>query len=120
MLLTHPEIPTCADCQTWTYRTNWERVTRGGLPVRRDPGERTPCHKCPKGREDGQPHPEKDLTDASWQAYQHYRECQAVGQFPDDPLVRRDAALIRSAEQMAEQTRDGSLFGLMAALASRK
>ena len=31
--------------------------------------------------------------------YQHYRECRAVGQFPDDPLVRRNAAEIQDVEE---------------------
>ena len=119
-LLLWPEVPTCADCQTWTYRSTWERVTRGGLPVRRDPGERTPCFKCPKGKEDGVPHPEKDLSETSWQVYQHYLECRAVGRFPDDHLVRRDAAIIRAAEDHAERTRESGLAGLLTALAARR
>ena len=31
-------------------------------------------------------------------AYTHYLECKAVGSFPDDPIVRRNASLIRSVE----------------------
>lgn len=38
------------------------------------------------------------MTEQNWQAYEHYRECRAVGQFPDDPIVRRNAATIRQIE----------------------
>jgi hypothetical protein len=39
------------------------------------------------------------------QAVRFYRECRAVGRFPDDPLVRWCAAAIRAAEDHCERVR---------------
>jgi hypothetical protein len=41
------------------------------------------------------------LSDINRDAYRHYRECRATGNFPDDPIVRRNAALIREQEDQA-------------------
>jgi hypothetical protein len=49
------------------------------------------------------------LDDAGWLAYSHYLECKAVNwQCPDalDPVVRRNAALIRSAEDEAASIKE--------------
>lgn len=65
---------------------------------------------CPKQPPDV-PEPERswatavELTEQNWRAWAHYRECVAVGSFPDDPIVRRNAAVIRAAEDAAEQLR---------------
>jgi len=61
----------------------------------------TPCHACPKVPTEA---PERhwrhalDLSDRNLRVLAHYRECQAVGQWPDDRLVRRHAAIIRQIE----------------------
>lgn len=71
---------------------------------RADFGEGTtlpPCRTskgCPKGT----PENSKALTPDNEQCYQHYCECKAVGQFPDDPIVRRNAAAI---EEVLDQSR---------------
>lgn len=60
-----------------------------------------PCYSCPKIPEHGdgaRPGLAVELTDRNWEAYSHYLECKAVGSFPDDPIVRRNAAIIRSVE----------------------
>ena len=53
-------------------------------------------------------------------AYQHYKECKAVGQFPDDAVVRTNAGIISEihevtdkAEQYNSMARMGGLFSLM-------
>lgn len=50
---------------------------------------------CPKGT----PENPRSLTDANECCYQHYLECKAVGEFPDEPVVRRNAAAIREIEE---------------------
>lgn len=61
----------------------------------------TPCGRCPKVPPDA---PRKtrrfasEWTDQNRQAYKHYLECRAVGLFPDDPIVRRNARIIRAIE----------------------
>ena len=39
------------------------------------------------------------------QAYHHYLECKAVGRFPEDAIVTRNAGLIRQAEEIADRAR---------------
>lgn len=39
-------------------------------------------------------------------AYQHYRECRATGWFPDDALVRQNAAAIRNLEEQRARADD--------------
>jgi len=70
-----------------------------GKPMRRR--GLAPCAygKCPKG----DPDRPKTLWPRNAIAYQHYRECKATLSFPDDPIVRRNAAVIMSAEQICER-----------------
>jgi hypothetical protein len=75
--------------------------------MRRPKGVRPPCSYCPKQPLDV---PERgrcpatavELSAKNWRAYQHYLECAAVGQFPDDAIVRRNAAIIRRIEKDAD------------------
>jgi hypothetical protein len=46
----------------------------------------------------------------------HYQECRAVGQFPDDAIVRRNAAIIRAATDAAEAQQRAKQLGPIAAL----
>lgn len=38
------------------------------------------------------------LSVKNQRAFRHYRECVAVGEFPNDGIVRRNAAIIRGVE----------------------
>lgn len=80
-------------------------VLRGGQKVPRIKGQKTPCKWCPKIPKGKDPIPENavELSPHNWRAYQHYLECKAVGQFPDDPIVRRNAMLIRQVEESARR-----------------
>lgn len=106
LLLAHPGVANrpCADCRKYVYLDSGEplrRPARTGLPVLRPPGTVPPCHRCPKVPPDAEEKTWEHATELSAQnrrAYLHYRECRAVGCFPDDPLVRRHAALIRQME----------------------
>lgn len=60
--------------------------------------EAAPCrdHRgCPKGT----PEEPKTLNKINEICYRHYLECRAVGSFPDDPLVRQNAAIIMEVER---------------------
>jgi hypothetical protein len=53
---------------------------------------------CPKGT------PEEPLS-LSWknqQAVWHYQKCKATGSFPDDEIVRTNAAIIHQAERQVD------------------
>lgn len=78
--------------------TTGKRIERHGQPVRRKPGT-APCAfgKCKKGS----PADPAILTPQNEQAYEHYLQCKATSSFPDDPLVKRNAAAIMVAEDHA-------------------
>ena len=56
---------------------------------------RDPRRGCPKGT----PEEPRTLTPENEMCYQHYLECRAVRQWPDDSVVRRNAAIIRDVEE---------------------
>ena len=110
--LLHPGMRSCGDCQQFLYYDRGEgdfgeRVERGGKPVLRPKGVKTPCRWCPKipPGDDPVPASAAELDEKNFAAYLHYLECKAVGNFPNDPIVRRNAALIRQAEDAVEQVR---------------
>jgi len=49
---------------------------------------------CPKGIPENQ----RSLNARNQLCYEFYLECKAVGQFPDEPVVRRNASIIREVE----------------------
>lgn len=87
----------CQSCQKWMYDENTGEIVvhppKTGQPLPRI--GKPPCMthvKCAKGSPDER----RELSPRNWQAYNHYLECAAVGQFPDDPIVRRNAAIIKA------------------------
>jgi len=115
LVLLHPDVAvrSCLDCRTYQYADTPDKfaaapITRQGLPVLRPKGTPTPCSWCAKQPADVPAHERTpdtavELSPANWRAYQHYLECRAVGQFPDDPIVRRNAALFAQAEKLADR-----------------
>ena len=102
-------------------------MTRGrdGKPELRlvsmnDPSFLAPCRQakgCPKGT----PEKPRSLRPENQRCLEHYRECKAVGQFPDDPIVRRNAAIILEVEeevQRREKKEFQQLLGRLALSAS--
>ena len=61
-----------------------------------------PCQDPKRGCPKGTPENPRNLLLCNELAYEHYRECRAVGEFPDDPIVRRNAAIIRAVEDEIE------------------
>lgn len=121
LVLLHPAVAArdCADCRRWLYDDRpgafgAKPIERGGKKVARLPGQRTPCSWCEKQppdvpEADRTPATAQDLSEKNWRAYRHYLECRAVGQFPDDPIVRRTAAEVRQAEDLAALVRQARL-----------
>lgn len=96
---------TCENCATYLHDDDGEITRRMGLPVLRPPGCETPCDRCPKipvGSPKTREHA-IEWTDDTHRTYEHYRECRAVGSFPNDWLVRRDAAIVRDIEDEFER-----------------
>lgn len=110
----HPDITgrSCEDCRRYLYYDRGpgdfgERCERGGKPVARPKGMKPPCGWCPKIPPGDDPRPEnaQELSAKNVAAVLHYQECRAVGEFPGDAIVTRNAGLIRAAEDAADRAR---------------
>lgn len=104
LAILHPLVAfrSCVDCKLWQYDENTGEVTiRRGEKLRRV--GKPPCEfgpeKCPKGS----PEAGRELSEKNSSALHHYMECRAVGMFPDDPIVRRNAMMIRAVLDVAER-----------------
>lgn len=113
LLIEYPAIAfrDCGHCQLYHYdeETGQPYEGRDGQPARRHKGCPPPCRNhigCPKGT----PENSKALSPKNQQAYEHYRECKAVGQFPDDATVRRNAAIIAMFERLEEHKRQAEFM----------
>lgn len=107
----HPHLASrsCSDCRRWVYADRPgdfadAPADRGGAKVPRLPTQRPPCSYCPKQPADvpdrlRTPDTAVELSGKNWQAYHFHSECAAVGQFPDDAIVRRNAAVIGRIEK---------------------
>ena len=120
LALYHPEVPTCAECQTWLYSPGWKQTERKGEPVRRPRGAPLPCRTCPKSG-DGKPHPEREFTAQDWRTYEYALQCLVdnKGVFPQDrATVRRNAlvASVRNRAALATQQTQSQAALLMATL----
>lgn len=100
----HPAVAgrACGDCRRWMYDDInggfGPRTVRGGRPVPRVGP--TPCARCPKIPPGAAPKPENavELSPELAECIRFYRECKAVGSFPDDPLVRAAAVAVAAAD----------------------
>jgi len=112
----------CQHCLEWAYVDNnpasefYGRIEEHqGKPQKRHP-KHLPLCKTPEGCPKGTPEKPNTLSAKNMQAYIHYLECKAVGNFPDDPIVRRNARLIQQVVDHAnEQKRVDELISLMGA-----
>lgn len=93
---------------------------RADRRVERANGQPTPCRWCPKIPPDTSPKPENavELSERNRRALNHYLECRAIGTFPDDPWVRRNAVVFRAimdsvAEDRAEERENELILRLM-------
>jgi len=121
VLLINPEIAarSCSDCQQFLYYDRGpgefgDVVMRGGKKQPRQRGQKTPCWCCPKIAPGDEPKPEnaQELSDRNTMAFLFHRECAAVGHFPNDAIVRRNAAIIAdamSAADRVERARSGQI-----------
>lgn len=84
----------------------------GGRKLKQHP-KGPPCVQepgiCPKGKPG-----ESDLTEQNQRVVRHFEECRAVGEFPDDGVVREHAALLERLYRRAEEQRrtDQIVLGL--------
>ena len=115
LILVHPAWASisCRECQSYIYDSEGKPTTRAGHKVPRPNGVATPCYKCPKipdSEVDKKYYNACELTEQLWRTYRHYKECRAIGSFPDDPIVRRNAAIIREIEDAVQNSKNNALF----------
>lgn len=123
LVLLYPEVAgrDCEDCKKWVYEDSPDAMAEGPMefpPGSGKPNPRIPlpqfgprCDWCPKVPKGDPPKPESavELSAKNWRAYRHYLECRAIGTFgaaADDPIVRRNAMLIKRVQEEAEQVRN--------------
>jgi hypothetical protein len=93
----------CEDCQRWWYDEDTGRkLLVNGLPVLR-PEEAEPACRQKDGCPVGTPEQPRRMSPRNKAAYEHFRLCEAIGQFPDDPIVMRNALVIRQARRAAQR-----------------
>lgn len=121
--LLHPMIAArdCGHCAKYFYDDD-PQSAQFGMPRRKHNGTddlRLRDSSCPppcrtqRGCPNGTPEEPRRLTEQNQQAYDHYKECQAVGVFPDDSIVKRNAAIIRDAEDIAAANKDAEFRHLL-------
>jgi hypothetical protein len=125
-MLAHPNFAalSCAMCEkvqhvdgVISYRNTTPRT-----PNPRLKGQVTPCWKCPKIPDEAPRKTRPHAIEMSYKnraAYLHYRECSAVGSFPDDPIVRRNAGVIRGVIDSLAEARIERVMVLLGGLISR-
>lgn len=96
--MVHPEVAerSCESCKKWWYNhETGQIVTRGGEKLLRPEGQILPCQigECAKGS----PESNRTWTEHNRLAAEHFVRCESVGVFPDDPIVRRNATILRKA-----------------------
>ena len=103
----------CDDCLMHVYcEKTGKRSEFHGEPIKR--GKlKPPCEhgdgKCPKGHHSNP----VELSSRNLTAYFHYKTCQAVGSFPDDEIVRRNARIIRSIEDSVSREQSMDLVRML-------
>lgn len=108
LLLTHPEVATrdCPVCEKVHFDQYGRMETdRDGKPRTRPKGTFPPCRYAARGCPKGTPEAQKSLSGKNVAAYYHYLECKAVGDFPKDAIVRRNAGIIRQVEDSVRDER---------------
>ncbi len=79
----------CEDCARWVYNADGSKMHRGGQPVVRPPGHRTPCSSCPKG-----PNPtaaaKQELNARNLRTYRLYLRQRATAGASLTDAMRRD------------------------------
>jgi len=124
LLQTDPQLyqRDCEHCRLYMYAEKGEekgKVTYfHGEPMRRPDGTGPPCtYKggCRKGHYNDQ----RVLWPMNVKVVQHNKECQAVGSFPDDDMVRHNATVIYDVEKMLHKIETDTTNEMLKALALR-
>ena len=89
---------TCSLCKKWLFdpeRGEFEVDDMDGARIERFPEAVLACETI-EGCPNGTPDRPNSLSPKNRRALVHYQECAAIGRFPDDAIVRRNAAIIKA------------------------
>lgn len=106
-LYPHLNRTSCKWCQAkWFDPIDGTTAMDGKAYLDRPAGSGLMCDdgECPKGR----PEAPRSFSQRNAQAYLHYGECSATGQWPDDPIVQRNAKVIGEALTKMQKEASGS------------
>ncbi len=93
----------CNACKKWWYDDDTGKVVRKGDNLLLRPANTVLLCQTPAGCPKGTPEKPKSLSPKNRLAWNHFRDCEAVRSFPDDPIVRRNARIIRLAMAAAKR-----------------
>lgn len=103
LLVTHPKVAlrSCEHCQAFVYdEATGKPAAWRGAPLPR--GKTPPPCRTSAGCAKGTPEDDRGLSVDNQRALAFHRRCDAVGQWPDDPIVRANAAEIAAAERRGD------------------
>jgi len=107
LIVCHPEVAfrDCSRCLKYEYGDDGKEVEWRGRPMERIAKCPAPCRTakgCPKGT----PEEPKTLSAKNMRAYAHYLSCKAVGRWPHDETVERNASIIAPIIEANERRLD--------------
>lgn len=125
-MLAHPNVAfrSCESCKKWLYNEETGKIEQRRVGTTKEqryvdvPRTTPPPCETAAGCAKGHWRNPKSLNERNQMAYLHYRECRAVGSFPDDAVVRKNASVIHELEEVSERTEQHNLFLQSAGLAS--
>lgn len=109
----------CGHCQLYQYDESKGKVIKDKVtrkPLKRISPPLCRSTGCPKGTPENQ----KSLSERNRDAYVHYLKCKAVGAFPDDPIVQRNAMLISETIQSEKDRREQEFRNNLILLATKR
>ena len=95
----------CDDCKAYFYNEETGLPIISNVTGLKEKRSGVTMCQTPEGCPKGTPENPKTLNNANGWAWRHYRDCAAVGQFPDDPIVKRNASIIKAAIEAARVTK---------------
>lgn len=105
----HPMIAqrSCQHCQAFVYNEETGLVRNRPKPFDDQPLPRAannppPCRAAGLSCAKGTPEASREWSRKNRLAYLHYLGCCATGDWPDDGIVRRNAAILRRVEKRLE------------------
>lgn len=111
LAMEHPLLDrrSCVDCQKWWFNEDTGKIEQVDGEYALRPIEFPVMCRTNEGCPVGTPENPLRLTAQNRAAFDHFRQCEAVNDWPDDPIVARNALIIRRTRE--EVLRERRLAG---------